>query len=114
MWRPRLALIADPVRLAQILNNLIANAFKYGDNHSPIRLSATRLEDGFARIEIVNAGPGIPAAEHATLFLSAAAPASGAMCRARGWGFPSPSCWSKHRADALISRAFPGGKPGSG
>jgi signal transduction histidine kinase len=35
-----LALTADPVRLAQILNNLIANAFKYGDNSSPIRVSA--------------------------------------------------------------------------
>jgi signal transduction histidine kinase len=64
-----LALVADPVRLAQILNNLIANAFKYGDNHSPIRLRARALEDGFARIEIVNAGPGIPASEHAAVFL---------------------------------------------
>ena len=64
-----LAVKADPVRLAQILNNLIANAFKYGDNFSPIRVSAQRLDDGFGRIEIVNAGPGIPATERQAVFL---------------------------------------------
>ncbi len=64
-----LAVKADPVRLAQILNNLIANAYKYGDNFSPIRVRARRLEDGFGRIEIVNAGPGIPAAERQAVFL---------------------------------------------
>jgi signal transduction histidine kinase len=64
-----LAVTADPVRLAQILNNLIANAYKYGDNFSPIRVRAVRLEDGFGRIEIVNAGPGIPAAERRAVFL---------------------------------------------
>jgi len=64
-----LAVQADPIRLAQILNNLIANAYKYGDNHSPIRVRARRLEDGFGRIEIVNAGPGIPPAERQAVFL---------------------------------------------
>jgi signal transduction histidine kinase len=64
-----LAVKADPVRLAQILNNLIANAFKYGDNFSPIRVRARALEDGFGRIEIVNVGPGIPASERQAVFL---------------------------------------------
>ncbi len=64
-----LAVQADPVRLAQILNNLIANAFKYGDNFSPIRVRARALEDGFGRIEIVNVGPGIPPAERQAVFL---------------------------------------------
>ncbi len=64
-----LALQADPLRLAQILNNLIANAFKYGDNFSPIRVRAHALGDGFGRIEIVNTGPGIPRGEHGAVFL---------------------------------------------
>lgn len=64
-----LTLRADPVRLAQILNNLIANAFKYGDNFSPIRLRAHALDDGFGRIEIVNSGPGIPKDERGAIFL---------------------------------------------
>ena len=57
------------MRLAQIINNLIANAYKYGDNFSPIRVRASRLDDGFGRIEIANAGPGIPAAEREAVFL---------------------------------------------
>ncbi len=64
-----LAVRADPVRLAQILNNLIANAFKYGDNFSPIRVSAHARADGFGRIEIANTGPGIPVAERRAVFL---------------------------------------------
>lgn len=65
----QLAVQADPVRLAQILNNLIANAFKYGDNFSPIRVRAQALGDGFGRIEIVNIGPGIPPSERQAVFL---------------------------------------------
>src|SRR5258706_5503411 len=64
-----LAVQADPVRLAQILNNLIANAFKSGDNFSPIRVSAHDLDDGFRRIEIVNIRPGIPASARRAAFL---------------------------------------------
>jgi signal transduction histidine kinase len=63
-----LAVSADPGRLAQIINNLIANAYKYGDNFSPITVRARRLEDGFGRIEIVNAGPGIPLRERQSVF----------------------------------------------
>ncbi|HEY2835023.1 MAG TPA: ATP-binding protein [Rhizomicrobium sp.] len=59
---------ADPKRLAQIINNLIANSYKYGDNHSPIRVRASKLGDGFGRIEILNAGPGIPLREREMLF----------------------------------------------
>lgn len=63
-----LAISADPIRLAQIINNLIANAYKYGDNFSPIRVRAERRADGFGRIEILNAGPGIGADERETVF----------------------------------------------
>jgi signal transduction histidine kinase len=59
---------ADPRRLVQILNNLIANSYKYGDNHSPIKVRALRLSDGFGRIEVCNSGPGIPLRERDTLF----------------------------------------------
>ena len=63
-----LSVIADPLRLAQIINNLIANACKYGDNFSPIRVSASSTGDGYGRIEIINAGPGIPPEERDTVF----------------------------------------------
>lgn len=63
-----LAVLADPRRLAQILNNLIASSYKYGDNHSPIKVRAVRLKDGFGRIEISNSGPGIPLRERDAIF----------------------------------------------
>jgi signal transduction histidine kinase len=63
-----LAVSADPMRLAQIINNLIANAYKYGDNFSPIHVRAQRMADGYGRIEIANAGPGILSHERDTLF----------------------------------------------
>jgi signal transduction histidine kinase len=63
-----LAVNADPVRLAQIINNLITNAYKYGDNHSPIHVRAQRLTDGYGRIEIANAGPGILSQDRENLF----------------------------------------------
>ena len=63
-----LAVSADPLRLAQIINNLIANAYKYGDNFSPIHVRATARTDGFGRIEIANAGPGIGENEREALF----------------------------------------------
>ena len=63
-----LAVSADPVRLAQIINNLIANAYKYGDNFSPIHVRARRLPDGYGRIEIANAGPGIQPKERENIF----------------------------------------------
>jgi len=63
-----LAVEADPLRLSQIINNLIANAYKYGDNYSPIRVSAAATQDGYGRIEIINAGPGIPPEERDNVF----------------------------------------------
>jgi signal transduction histidine kinase len=63
-----LTVTADPLRLAQIINNLIANAYKYGDNYSPIRVTANATEDGYGRIEVINAGPGIPENERDNIF----------------------------------------------
>jgi signal transduction histidine kinase len=63
-----LAVNADPHRLAQIINNLITNAYKYGDNFSPIHVRARRVEGGYGRIEIANSGPGILCHERDTLF----------------------------------------------
>lgn len=59
---------ADPKRLAQIISHLIANSYKYGDNDSPIRVRASRLGDGFGRIEIMNTGPGITLRERDAMF----------------------------------------------
>ena len=60
--------LADPIvlgdrpQLAQLLNNLIANALKYGRTGAPVRV---RIEDGgtMVRLAVIDEGDGIPA-EH--------------------------------------------------
>jgi CheY-like chemotaxis protein/two-component sensor histidine kinase len=52
---------ADPVRLQQVLSNLLANAFKFSDPGSPVCLSVTS-EHGEAVLRVRDAGIGI--AEH--------------------------------------------------
>ena len=67
-----LTLLADPVRLQQILLNLIGNAVKFTDQGS-IRLSADILgeEDGLIRlrIEVADTGIGIPPEAQQRIFL---------------------------------------------
>jgi signal transduction histidine kinase len=48
----------DPVRLAQVLSNLINNASKFSGPHSHIKLSAA-FEQGEVRISVKDNGPGI-------------------------------------------------------
>jgi len=53
----------DRAQLEQLVRNLIDNALKYGDGHSPVRVSLARLDDGKARLEVADSGAGI-APEH--------------------------------------------------
>ena len=62
-----LNVMADPLRLAQILNNLISNARKYGAD-APVIVQAHKLNEYFGRIEIRNEGPGIAPEHRAAIF----------------------------------------------
>jgi PAS domain S-box-containing protein len=55
-----LRLEADPIRLAQVLSNLLNNAAKYTPDGGRIRL-AVAAEDGSAVIRVTDTGLGIPA-----------------------------------------------------
>ncbi len=58
---------ADPVRLAQVLSNLLTNAAKYTD--SPGRISVTaRIESGMLRIAVKDNGIGLSPAALADIF----------------------------------------------
>ena len=56
-----LVLEADPVRLTQVLSNLLNNAAKYTTERGQIWLAA-RLHQGHAEISVRDTGAGIPAA----------------------------------------------------
>ena len=58
---------ADPVRLGQVVNNLLDNALKYTPSGGHITLSAERDAQGAALV-VDDDGPGIPAAEREAIF----------------------------------------------
>ena len=58
--------LADPLRLRQILRNLVSNAVRYGG--TSIRI-LTELDDDRIRITVADDGDGVPPSEEATIFL---------------------------------------------
>lgn len=59
--------LADSQRLAQVLDNLISNAVKYGAAGGRIQLSASRIDD-VVRLEVSDDGPGLSPEKQAQLF----------------------------------------------
>ena len=57
----------DPDRIAQILGNLLDNAFKFSPHHSPIDVSLSVI-DGEAIVRVTDHGIGVPADETDRLF----------------------------------------------
>lgn len=52
-------LVADPLRLSQVLANLLTNAAKYTDPEGTIHLRATLVDD-FVTVSVIDTGLGIP------------------------------------------------------
>jgi CheY-like chemotaxis protein len=62
-----LPVFGDPVRLTQILTNLLSNAARYTEPGGRVRVNAARDGDAVV-IRIIDSGIGIPAAELAHIF----------------------------------------------
>jgi PAS domain S-box-containing protein len=58
---------ADPVRLQQVLSNLIGNAIKFTPAGGRIRLAAS-VRGGMVRLAVTDTGEGIPPAQQSLLF----------------------------------------------
>jgi two-component system, cell cycle sensor histidine kinase PleC len=56
-------LLADPLRLKQIIINLLSNAVKFTPEWGRVRLDASVQVEGFATIAVSDTGPGLDASE---------------------------------------------------
>lgn len=61
------SLRADPQKLRQAIDNLLANAFKFTPRGGKVRFRI-KVAGGNAKIEVEDSGPGIPAGERTTIF----------------------------------------------
>ena len=61
------SVVADPVKLHDVLRNLLANASAYAPEHSTITVSTARLDDMVA-VDVLDRGPGIPDDEQSRVF----------------------------------------------
>ena len=60
-------MLADTLRMEQVLNNLLENAARYSDPSSPVAISVV-AEDGHAVLSVADHGDGIPEAELEQVF----------------------------------------------
>ena len=59
--------VLDPLRVEQVMVNLIDNAIKYSPNGGPIRVDAAE-QDGSVRITVTDSGIGIPSEHRGRIF----------------------------------------------
>ena len=62
-----MSILADPLRLVQVLTNLLTNAIKYSSESSTV-LVRLQEEHPYGRFDVVDTGAGIPLQEQARLF----------------------------------------------
>jgi PAS domain S-box-containing protein len=60
--------MADPMRLRQVLINLLSNAVKYNRDHGAVIVTVTPKGDDMVRFSVADTGIGIPVAEQESIF----------------------------------------------
>lgn len=60
--------LADPLRTAQVINNLLANATRYSQLDTPITVQVSQQDDEAVRFAITDQGPGLTAEAQTHVF----------------------------------------------
>jgi signal transduction histidine kinase len=109
------AVHADPLRVGQVLGNLIDNALKFTPEDGEVRVAA-RVDGDGVRIEVTDTGPGVPpeAAERVFERLwQADAPTRAPAAGASGSACTSAASWWSGKAAASGSTPIPARAPRS-
>jgi two-component system, cell cycle sensor histidine kinase PleC len=103
-------LMADPLRLKQIIINLLSNAVKFTPEWGRIRLDASVQTEGFATISITDTGQGMDADEIATAMSPFGQVDSGfnKSHEGTGLGLPIAHALAKLHGGDLQIRSAPG------
>jgi excisionase family DNA binding protein len=65
---PSLVALVDPLRVEQVLTNLLDNAIKYSPDGGPIEVRLARLDDAVVELTVRDRGLGIPPERRAAIF----------------------------------------------
>jgi NtrC-family two-component system sensor histidine kinase KinB len=59
---------ADPLRLDEVLNNLVSNAIKHSPRNGTVTLRAQKLDAEHLRASVIDQGPGVPEESQSRIF----------------------------------------------
>jgi two-component system, NtrC family, sensor histidine kinase KinB len=60
--------LADPVRLSEVVSNLVANAIEHSPEEGEIVLKVSKPDGEHIRLSVIDQGPGVPAASQSRIF----------------------------------------------
>lgn len=60
--------LADPVRLDEVLNNLVSNAIKHSPSGGKVVLKVSKPDNGHLRATVIDEGPGVPEESQSRIF----------------------------------------------
>ena len=61
-------ILADPVRLDEVMNNLVSNAIKHSPEDGTITLRLSKPDAEHLRVTVIDQGPGVPEASQSRIF----------------------------------------------
>lgn len=62
------SILADPVRLDEVMNNLVSNAIKHSPEHGVVTLRISRPDADHLRASVLDEGPGVPDCSQSRIF----------------------------------------------
>jgi CheY-like chemotaxis protein len=100
--------VADPLRLEQMLANLVGNALKYGRAPYVVRVEAEPHDRTLLRIVVIDSGEGVPQNHRETLFGALSGP-NGAVADGAGLGLYVVRCLAERLGGSVAYSSGPTG-----